>query len=271
MASLAVRVAGRLAQGLGRQRDRRFQTRLRHAPGAPVLLLSPHPDDAALDCWSVLTGPGEVRVVNVFAGVPPPGRVTSWDAVVGASDSAELMRERLREDAAALAQAGRRPVNLAFLEHPQRAHRPEPAHRALDAALSGAVPLVSRVLAPMALGTVHPDHRLLREYALAVARAGVPVTLYADVPYATVYGWPHWVTGAPREPRLDVDAYWAPSLSAVPRRGETRVVHLAAEQAARKLAALRTYGTQFPSLDRGPVGQLSNPAVHCYEVFWDVP
>ncbi|MCW2682064.1 MAG: hypothetical protein JWM62_3465, partial [Frankiales bacterium] len=30
------------------------------------------------------------------------------------------------------------------------------------------------------------------------------------------------------------------------------------------------YATQFATLDRGPIGQLSNPAVHTYEVRWSV-
>ena len=55
-------------------RNRRFDPRLRHDPGGPYLVLSPHLDDAVIDCWSVLTDSGDVRVVNIFAGVPSPGR-----------------------------------------------------------------------------------------------------------------------------------------------------------------------------------------------------
>jgi LmbE family N-acetylglucosaminyl deacetylase len=253
-----------------RTRNLRFTTTLRHEAGAPALLLSPHLDDAVLDCWSLLVAPGDLTVVNVFAGVPPAGRVTTWDRIVGASDSAALMRARRAEDRDALALAGREPVSLGFLESQQRPHGPEPSFRALDRAIAGAASTTSRVLAPMTLGTVHPDHRLLRDYALAVARAGVPVSLYADVPYATVYGWPAWVTGEPPDPHLDVDAYWAAALAAVPGRGEPRVVKLDPDRAAAKQAAMRGYRTQFPSLDRGPIGQLSNPLVHPYEVFWDL-
>lgn len=254
-----------------RVRNLRFATRLRHAPDAPALLLSPHLDDAVLDCWSVLTADAPVTVVNVFAGLPPAGTVTSWDRIVGAADSAELMRARHAEDREALALAGREPVALPFLESQQRANRPEPSYAALDRAIAAAAPAASRVLAPMTLGTVHPDHRLLRGYALALLAAGLPVTLYADAPYATVYGWPAWVTGTEPEPHLDVDAYWADSLAAVPGRSAPRVVALAAEAAAAKLTAMRAYRTQFPSLDRGPLGQLSHPLVHPFEVFWDLP
>lgn len=46
------------------------------------------------------------------------------------------------------------------------------------------------------------------------------------------------------------------------------VVRLSASAARAKLAAMRTYGTQFPTLDRGPLGRLSDPRVHGFEVFW---
>src|ERR1700689_2859366 len=50
----------------------RFSPRLRADPSAPALVLSPHPDDAVLDCWSLLAGDRDVIVVNLFTGLPPP-------------------------------------------------------------------------------------------------------------------------------------------------------------------------------------------------------
>jgi LmbE family N-acetylglucosaminyl deacetylase len=243
--------------------ERAFTPVLRHDDSAPPLVLSPHLDDAVLDCWSVLTQPGRLNVVNVFAGVPPAGRTTHWDRIVGASDSAELMRGRIEEDREALALAARTPVNLDFLEHQQREDKRPPALNAVDRALTKVVPAASRVYAPAVLGTAHPDHVRVRAYARACAAAGMPVELYADLPYAVVYGWPHWVTGGAREPHLDVDAYWSERPG-----GEPRVVALDDAQAAAKLDAMRAYATQFPSLDRGPIGLLSNPKVHRFEVFW---
>jgi LmbE family N-acetylglucosaminyl deacetylase len=243
--------------------ERGFSPSLGHDPAAPPLLLSPHLDDAVIDCWSVLTAPGDLNVVNVFAGVPPRGRTTHWDRIVGASDSAELMERRIAEDGAALSKAGRTPHNLDLLEYQQREDRREPALGTIDAAVSQVVPTASRVLAPAVLGTLHPDHARVRAYALACHAAGIPAELYADLPYAVVYGWPHWVTGDPADPHLDVDAYWGETPA-----GDPRVVTLDEGQAAAKLEAMRAYATQFPSLDRGPIGLLSNPKVHRFEVFW---
>jgi LmbE family N-acetylglucosaminyl deacetylase len=261
--SLAGKVRGRFWRHAGPLLERGFAPTLRHDADAPPLVLSPHMDDAVIDCWSVLTAPGELNVVNVFAGIPAAGHSTSWDRIVGATDSAELMRRRIEEDGDALARAGRAPVNLDFLEYQQRENRRPPALAKMDAALAAAVPATSRVYAPAALGTPHPDHVRTRAYALQCAQAGIPVELYADLPYAVVYGWPHWVTGDERNPHLDVDAYWAERPS-----GEPRVIALDDGQAAAKLEAMRAYATQFPSLDRGPIGLLSNPKVHRFEVFW---
>ena len=129
--------------------------------------------------------------------------------------------------------------------------------------LGDVVPAASKVYVPAVLGTPHGDHVRVRAYGEALARHGMPVELYADMPYAVVYGWPHWVTGDQPDPHLDVDAYWSAQPGPSPR-----VVTLDDEQAAAKLEAMRAYATQFPTLDRGPIGLLSNPRIHRFEVFW---
>jgi hypothetical protein len=97
----------------------------------------------------------------------------------------------------------------------------------------------------------------------------VPVVLYADLPYATRYGWPDWVTGKPPDPHLDVDAYWEALVAEIPEVGSlhaARVVRLKSDAAARKLRCMQRYVTQFRGLDAG--GLLSDPETHRYEVFW---
>jgi LmbE family N-acetylglucosaminyl deacetylase len=252
--------------------DRGFRPRLRHETGAPALLLSPHLDDAVIDGWSVLTRETDVQVVNLCARPPRPGGVFWWDRICGAEDSAALFRMRIEEDRDALALAGHEPINLPFLEAQYREGRRPPSLREIDAALARAVPTVSAVYAPAVLGTVHPDHALLRSYALALARSGLPARLYADLPYCVAYGWPGWVTGEETDPHVDIEAYWRASQPGpeLCQRHSARVVRLTEDEATAKLAAMRTYRTQFPALDGGPIGRLSNPAVHAFEVFWPV-
>ena len=127
------------------------------------------------------------------------------------------------------------------------------------------MPAASRVLAPAMLGPSIPDHVFVRTLGL---RLDLPVTLYADLPYAVAFGWPHWVTGKPKDPHLDVDVFWARFLLAQQTAVEPRVVALTPEDAARKLDAMRLYETQWPGLDA--VGKLSDPAIHGLEVFWEL-
>src|SRR6266851_9160100 len=65
------------------QEESRFRSRLRVEERASELVLSPHWDDAVLDCWSLLASSRELTVVNVFAGIPGPNRLTIWDATTG--------------------------------------------------------------------------------------------------------------------------------------------------------------------------------------------
>ncbi len=252
-------------------RERRFRTRLRFDPQAPELLLSPHWDDAVLDCWSLLTSDRQVTVVNLFAGVPPPGRLASWDAITGATDSAVRARERIAEDARALAGTGRTPVNLPFLDAQYRGSAPAPTLEEIDHALAAVVTSASRVYVTAGVGG-HVDHLLARRYGRMLLRAGIPVTLYAELPYCVLHGWPHWVDGTERDPYRNVDAFWLGFLKGVPELPGLRGAHverLDDGAAAAKLAAMRCYETQFPGLDHG-AGLLSDPEIHRFEVRWEL-
>ena len=255
------------------RRDARFAPGIRPGEG-PALLLSPHLDDAVLDCWSVLTAQPAPRVVDVFAGAPPAGAsVPMWDRITGASDPAARVGERLAEDAGALAAAGAEALRLPLLDaqyrRPGRPLGPAEVDRELAARLQQ---VGVRVLAPAGIGG-HPDHLLVRRYARLLLRAGFRVTLYAELPYCVLHGWPGWVDGRGQEPLRDVDAFWRAFLADVPELGElrsARVVRLDDAAAAAKLAAMRCYATQMPALSYGGRGLLEDPEIHRYEVFWDL-
>ena len=251
-----------------RLRDRRFSSPVSFDPAAPPVLLSPHFDDAALDCFAVLSAPEPLEVVNVFGGVPAHGEIPSWDRICGATDLAEHVRERIEEDRKALATLEREPRSLPLLGKNYRGGAPRPGLQDAADALAGEVTAASRVLAPAMVGSPIPDHVFVRSLALQL---GLPVTLYADIPYAVQFGWPHWVTGSEPNPRLDVDVFWARFLGEVPglAAASPRVIALSAEQAARKLETLRMYRTQFDGLDA--FGRLSDPRIHGFEVYWDLP
>src|SRR4051794_35229184 len=89
------------------------------------VVVSPHLDDAVLSCWHVLQD-GEATVVTVFAGVPEPGTRGWWDRLTGSDDSAARMRERLREDDAALGLGGATPLRLDLLDEQYRSNGAAP-------------------------------------------------------------------------------------------------------------------------------------------------
>lgn len=273
---LRARLAGRsrLADPVQRVRalhDSGLKTRVRFDPHSPVLILSPHLDDAVLSCWSVLGRDGEARVVNVFAGVPAGPALSPWDRLGRATDARQRMEERLTEDTRALATAGHRAVNLELLDDEYRNVLRRPSLARLDVAVADQVPVASRVLAP--LGVSHPDHKLVQRHAIQMSRAGMPVTLYAEVPQAASYGWPHWVTGEPVEPHLDPEIVWEGALARLGARGvpDARVERLSSTESEKKLEALSEYRTQFAALDGGSLGVLRNESIRRFEVFWDLP
>jgi LmbE family N-acetylglucosaminyl deacetylase len=239
------------------------------APDAPAVVLSPHLDDAVLSVWSVLVAPGDVAVVNVFAGVPEVGLPRRADRLVRSADSREQVRARIAEDREALSLAGRTPLNLDFLEEPYRHGEPEPAE--LEAELADRLPAAASLYAPAAIRG-HRDHELVRDVALELGRRdGIPVVLYADIPYAVHWGWPAWVTGDEPDESLDPEIDWELALGAAPVDRATlvaKVARLEPAAAAAKLRALRCYRTRFSFFNRGPLGLVDHPRVLPFEVSW---
>jgi LmbE family N-acetylglucosaminyl deacetylase len=232
----------------------------------PTVILSPHPDDAVLSLWHLLDGDGEVVVLNVFGGSPAGHRGDAWwDQLTGASDSVARMAERHSEDRTALAMAGREPTNLGFLDGQYR--DAEPPLEPLVDRVSHAAP-EGLLLAPAALDH-HRDHVIVRAAALALGSRGREVALYADIPHATAYGWPAWVTGKPPDPLLDPGAHWDAAMAETGislRDLPADVRALTPEALERKLAAVRAYRTQLPALE-AQFGVL-RPEVLGREVTW---
>ena len=232
----------------------------------PAVILSPHLDDAVLSCWHLLSGPGDVRVINVYAGTPAPGSGTSWwDRETGATDSAVRMAERRAEDREAFAVAGRTATHLDFLDEQY-----EPGGRSVEEialALRELIEPEAVVYAPAALGE-HGDHERVRGAALELAATGQPVRLYADYPHAARLGWPSWVTTTQAGP--GVAEHWDRRLGEVglsnPR---PQVHHLAAAEQQRKLRALSAYRTQMPTL-ASMFGEIEGFPAFPDEIVWSL-
>jgi LmbE family N-acetylglucosaminyl deacetylase len=235
------------------------------------VVLSPHLDDAVLSAWAALTDARDVAVVNVFAGLPAPGPPKRCDLLVRAGDSRALVEARRAEDRQALATAGRAPLNLDFLDEQYRSLDPDRAE--LEAALAERVPRAAALYAPAGIRR-HRDHEIVRDLALEVGRrAGIPVVLYADLPYAVHYGWPAWVTGDEADDSLDPEVDWELALETADVDREhlvARAIRLDPAAAEAKLRALACYRSQFSLLNRGPLGLIDHPRVLPFEVEWAV-
>jgi LmbE family N-acetylglucosaminyl deacetylase len=173
------------------------------------------------------------------------------------------MRRRVAEDEAALGLAGRRAENLDFFDSQYRDGEPGDVAGAVRDRLADD----ALVLAPAAIGG-HSDHKRVRDAGLALAAEGREVVFYADLPYATAFGWPSWLTRDDGDPFLDVDAYCAES---VPPGYEPTPVELSEELQRSKVQAMQAYRSQFPALEAGVQRRLTHPALIRFEMVWVRP
>jgi LmbE family N-acetylglucosaminyl deacetylase len=225
-----------------------------------VGLLSPHPDDAVLSAWSLL-GSG-TTVVTVFAGDPADATPGHWDAVCGLTSSHEAMRRRRLEDRQALELLDVRVEQLDLVEN-QYADRASPA--AVSAAIAGCLPgRCGLLVAPAGIGG-HPDHLKVRAAATEIAGTlGIPLELYAEMPYAVQHGWPSSVDGCGPGGATDPMAGWTAFLPA--EVAEMRVIALSPDERRAKRRSAAAYETQWPALNG--LGLLELDAFWAYEVRW---
>jgi hypothetical protein len=184
---------------------------LSRVPQGPLLLLSPHFDDAALSCSGLLERDEPVDVLTVFAGRPQPPRQGPWDAACGFADSDVAGATREAEERQAFAGSPHRLATLPLIEAQYTASPRGPAETAplVDAvrdwlAHAGggtvAVPAgagapwgrrgfyarVRRRLPPRSSGLPpHPDHLLLRDTIVPHLRGAEDAVtlLYEEIPY----------------------------------------------------------------------------------------
>ena len=176
-------------------------------PSGPLLLVSPHLDDAVLSCAALIARLEPLDVLTVAAGAPDPPVQGWWDLETGFASSAESVPTRLREDETAFAGTSHRRTYLPLLEvqHQEGGRTPTDAH-ALSAAVTswlagerGTVALpagagcrqsrISRRLARLAgrepcSPPQHPDHLWVRDVVLhALAETDALPLLYEELPY----------------------------------------------------------------------------------------
>jgi LmbE family N-acetylglucosaminyl deacetylase len=222
-----------------------------------------------LSLWHLLAGEDDVTVLTVFNG-PGDGATELgwWDRLTRAESPEARAAERAQEDREALALAGREPVNLGFIDGQYR-DGPQDIDE-LSAAIAEVAPPEALLLTPAALDN-HRDHVAARDASLQLAASGREVSVYADIPHATLHGWPSWVngSGSTRE-YLDPEGSWEAAtegLSFSLRDLTPDVVTLDDEANLRKREAVRCYRTQLDALEF-EFGVLGRSEVLRHEVTW---
>jgi LmbE family N-acetylglucosaminyl deacetylase len=134
----------------------------------PVIVVSPHLDDAVFGCGELLAARPGSSVITIFAGAPPTyDTVTEWDALAGFRPGDDVMAARRAEDERALAILGARPVWLGFRDSQYRC---SPTVPEIADALERAIGERDRRAVFIPLGLFHSDHHLAHAAALDVLR-----------------------------------------------------------------------------------------------------
>lgn len=204
----------------------------------PLLIVSPHLDDAVLGCGQLMAGRPDAVVVTVFAGkAPDPTTVTSYDANCGFSSAGPAMRARRIEDREAVASLRAYVRQLEFVDY-QYTPADRPAHGDIIRAICDVAREVQPELILWPVGLGHPDHQLVAE-AGRMARNLEPSDwwpdqhwVYEELPYRVLF--PEEVAAALT--RWGIDPTQPPQF-------------MGTGSAQAKLAAVRRYRSQLWSLD----------------------
>lgn len=154
----------------------------------PLVVASPHFDDAVLSCGQLMAGRPDCVIATVFALCPPElDRTTDFDRRSGFARADDAVLRRMAEDDEAARVLRATTHRLPFIDDQYR-DGPADVDGIVDALLA-AVRQVDgeQLVAP--LGLAHPDHVAVSEAALTIAaRTSIEVTLYEELPSRVL--WP---------------------------------------------------------------------------------
>lgn len=153
--------------------------------GHPVIVISPHLDDAVFSVGQTLAAHPESVVATVFAGIPDPGTaVSGYERSAGFASSIDSVMARRDEDIAACQSLDCIAYHGSFHDRP---HRRQPVRRsALRDWMLNMFDGFDQILIP--LGIHHPDHLLVASVALEAATAtSAEILVYEELPYRVQY------------------------------------------------------------------------------------
>lgn len=152
----------------------------------PILVVSPHLDDAALSLGATiytLARRQEVRILTVLANDPESNLPAQpWDERCGFASAAAAARGRRAEDVAASKILG---AQVQWLSFPDSSHPPMAEPDEVKRAVAEAVRGAGTVLAP-GYPLAHPDHAMVSALTVeACLFTDSRLGLYVEQPYAS--------------------------------------------------------------------------------------
>ncbi len=154
-------------------------------PPSPLVVISPHLDDAILSCAGLLAARPGSTVVTVFtARAPMQHPLTDWDRRCGFDSADAAMTCRLAEDREALGIVGATGLALGFLDCQYTATQDQDAPLITERLFHLLASLAPASVA-MPLGVFHYDHERVGDATLMIREAlpGVAWFGYEDVPH----------------------------------------------------------------------------------------
>lgn len=252
-------------------------------PSGPLLLLSPHLDDAALSCGAMLDRVEPITVHDVFTHRPDPEQFTAWDRQCGFDGSNAAMSARWAEEQAAFDGAPHTIEALDLLDGQYLAGtRADDDRRRITRRLddwlhehAGGAPPV--VVTPVGAGTPvglkaplparlrarragtyafsnSPDHLFVRDTVLEHLRGrdDIDVWCYDEFPYHYALDGAHVVTALER---------WL---------GRTAVAHDLPVDRAAKATRIAAYASQLPKLFRATDVAAIEASLPATERYWQL-
>ncbi len=237
---------------------------------APIGVISPHMDDAALSCGRLLSARPGSHVVTVFSGGPESVRpLPTWDEMSGSFKPGDnVMSLRQLEDEDAMAVVGAYGHRLDFWDEQYRAGRPirlarlrpralraararlgDPAlESSVEQRLRGIVAEIALETWLIPLGLWHGDHKMTARACLRVARHGPERrwVVYEELPYRLEV--PLEVTAAKQ--RIQANGF-----------GIDPSVFPSSDDASKKRDMVNAYRSQIPCLGHRADVAVDNPEV----------
>ena len=161
----------------------------------PILVVSPHLDDAVLSMGQFLAGWPGATVMTVFSGIPEEESVTTFDVNSGFNNSTQAMMARWNEDERALAVLGSNRIHVGAIDNQYRKDDDVVDVDNIIRCIKNAIDSLGITNLVMPLGLAHVDHAITNEACVVIAQnVDIPIWAYEDVPSRVL--WPETVVEA---------------------------------------------------------------------------